>query len=78
MHEYVDTTYYDVLGVEPEATAGQIKKAYYGKAMKYHPDKNAGDAEAETMVSRTVTSNCLTCASPIFITRHDINFNMFI
>ncbi len=39
--------YYDILGVEKDATPDQIKKAYRGLAFKYHPDKNAGDAEAE-------------------------------
>jgi DnaJ-class molecular chaperone len=43
--------YYDTLGVGAQATSGEIKKAYYSLAMKYHPDKNAGNLEAEQKVS---------------------------
>lgn len=39
------TNYYDILGIESNATQEQIKKAFRINAVKYHPDKNSGDPE---------------------------------
>ncbi len=39
--------YYDILGVERGADEGAVKKAYRRLAMKYHPDRNPDDVEAD-------------------------------
>ena len=44
--------YYKTLGINKTASEGDIKKAYRKLAMKYHPDKNPGDKNAEDVFKK--------------------------
>lgn len=51
------TDYYKILGVQKTASQDEIKKAYRKLAVKYHPDKNAGDKEAEDKFKQISEAN---------------------
>jgi DnaJ family protein B protein 4 len=41
-----ETKLYDALGIKPDATQDEIKKAYRKAALKHHPDKNKDDPKS--------------------------------
>jgi curved DNA-binding protein len=53
--EYKD--YYKIMGVSKSATTEEIKKAFRKLAVKYHPDKNAGDKKAEEKFKEVAEAN---------------------
>lgn len=53
--------YYEILGVHREASVEIIKKSYRKLAMKYHPDKNPGDREAEELFKEASEAYAVLC-----------------
>lgn len=51
------TDYYKILGIDKKATQDEIKKAYRGLAVKYHPDKNPNNKEAEEKFKKINEAN---------------------
>lgn len=66
-----DTYYYDVLEVSPEATAAQIKKAYYTASLKHHPDKNLQDPEGAAIRFKAVAEAYQVLSDPDLRRRYD-------
>ncbi len=53
--------YYDVLGVSRDVSEIELKKAYRKIALKYHPDKNPGNAQAEEMFKEASEAYSVLC-----------------
>lgn len=58
-----NTTYYDLLGVQPNATTDQIKAAYKQASMKFHPDRNNG-TEAANELFKLINTAYRTLSDP--------------
>ena len=62
--------YYKILGIKPSASLSEIKKAYRGMAMRYHPDKNP-DNEYAAIQFREVQEAYTTLSDPLKRERYD-------
>ena len=64
------TGMYDALGVDPAATEGELKRAYYKRSLKLHPDKNPNDPEASTKFQEVARAYQVLSA-PVMRARYD-------
>ena len=48
----MEEDYYQILGVDRTASGKRLKKSYRKMAMKYHPDRNPGNKEAEQIFKK--------------------------
>ena len=62
--------YYEVLGVSKTASADEIKKAYRKLALKYHPDRNPGNKDAENSF-KGLTESYEVLSDPVKRSRYD-------
>ena len=60
----MDTAYYDILGVNKEATERDIKKAYRKLTVKWHPDKNKDNVEEATSKFKDITEAYSVLSNP--------------
>jgi len=65
-----ETEYYDMLQIAPNASAAEIKKAYYKEARQCHPDKNPGDEAATAKFQKLSTVYQVLC-DPALRSKYD-------
>ena len=67
--------FYSILGVSPNASAKEVKGAYKQLALKYHPDRNPGNARAEELF-KLVNAAYQTLSNPAKRARYDMRLQM--
>lgn len=65
--------YYEILGVNTQASQEEIRAAYKRMALRYHPDRNPGDKEAEETFKR-INEAYQTLSNPLKKSRYDARF----